>query len=101
MHVKIPTDKKSMVASDETRLKIDRAVKPAVAVIGGTITLVLSGGTASPILASFAVATGSMSVAGGSAQLIMVAAGSDQSQVDQVPTSYLGATMGVMAIRSM
>ena len=87
----------NIVASDETRLKIDRCVKPVVAIVAGTVTIVVTAGAgAPPVLAAFAISTGSMSIAGGTMQLALIGSGADQSKVDQVPTSYLGATVGMM-----
>lgn len=87
----------NFVASDETRMKIDRCVKPVVAIVAGTVTIAVTmGGAAPPVLAAFAVSTGSMSVVGGTMQLTMIAADANQTKVDQIPTSYLGATAGMI-----
>lgn len=74
--------------------KNTRILKNTLLIAGGVTTIALSGGLAAPLLTSFAITSGSFSVASGTAQLVLNLANAEEV-ADQVPGGYLDAVVGV------
>ena len=74
---------------------VAKVVQNVAIIAGGVITIALTAGTAAPAVASaFAILSGSMAIAGGTAKLTLDLAGKSELS-EKVPTSFVEATISV------
>lgn len=80
----------NIVTSDETRATIDRYAKPVLTIVGGITVIVVTGGTAAPLVTALTVSSGSLAVVGGTMNIAVKLAGKPDAVADQIPTSVGG-----------